>query len=118
MIPADVEVFVALDPVSLHKSFDTLAGEVQELMGRSPRTGGLFIFFNRRRTAMKAIFADASGLCIFYKRLDRGRFQLPDALDDGRVVELSEDQLEVLLDGIELPAPRARAKQRGTPWQH
>ena len=118
MIPPDIEVFVALDPVSLHKSFDTLAGEVQELMGRSPRTGGLFIFFNRRRTAMKAIFADASGLCIFYKRLDRGRFQLPEPLDDGRVVELSEDQLEVLLDGIELPPPRARAKQRDTPWQH
>ncbi|MBK7156317.1 MAG: IS66 family insertion sequence element accessory protein TnpB [Sandaracinaceae bacterium] len=70
-------MFVALDPVSLHKSFDTLAGEVQELMGRSPRTGGLFIFFNRRRTALKAIFADVSGLCIFYKRLDRGRFLLP-----------------------------------------
>ena len=67
---------------------------------------------------MKAIFADASGLCIFYKRLDRGRFQLPEPLDDGRVVELSEDQLEVLLDGIELPPPRARAKQRDTPWQH
>lgn len=41
MIPADVEVFVALDPVSLHKSFDTLAGEVQDRMGRSPRAGGL-----------------------------------------------------------------------------
>jgi transposase len=88
-------------------------------MGRSPRTGGLFIFFNRRRTALKAIFSGRhSGLCIFYRRLDRGRFQLPEPLDDGRVVELSEDQLEVLLDGIELPPPRARAKQRDTPWQH
>ena len=118
MIPADVEVFVALDPVSLHKSFDTLAGEVQELMGRSPRTGGLFIFFNRRRTALKAIFADVSGLCIFYKRLDRGRFLLPEPVDDGRVVELGEDQLEVLLDGIDLPRARAQAKNTTTPPVH
>ena len=118
MIPCDIEVFVALDPVSLHKSFDRLVGEVQELVGRSPRTGGLFIFFNRRRTALKAIFADGTGLCIFYKRLDRGRFQLPEPVDEGRVVELSEDQLDVLLDGIELPPPRARAKRKTTPSIH
>ena len=102
MIPADVEVFVALDPVSLHKSFDTLAGEVQELMGRSPRTGGLFIFFNRRRTAMKAIFADASGLCIFYKRLDRGTFTLPKVEPGATHVEIDESALEALLDGLEV----------------
>lgn len=118
MIPADVDVFVALDPVSLHKSFDTLAGEVQTLMDRSPRTGGLFIFFNRQRSALKCLFFDGTGLCIFYKRLDRGRFQLPEPVDDGRVVELGEDQLEVLLDGIELPPPRARAKASRAPSQH
>jgi transposase len=118
MIPADIEIYVALDPVSLHKSFDSLAGEVQELVGRSPRAGGLFIFFNRRRTALKALFFDGTGLCIFYKRADRGRFQLPDPVEDGRVVELSDDQLEVLLDGIELPPPRARAKKNSTPLVH
>lgn len=118
MIPADIDVFVALDPVSLHKSFDTLAGEVQTLMDRSPRTGGLFIFFNRQRSALKCLFFDGTGLCIFYKRLDRGRFQLPEPVDDGRVVELGEDQLEVLLDGIELPPPRARAKASRAPSQH
>lgn len=118
MIPADVEIFVSLDPVSLHMSFDRLAGTVTELMARSPRAGGLFVFFNRRRTAMKALFFDGTGLCIFYKRLDRGRFQLPEPVEDGRVVELSEDQLEVLLDGIELPPPRARAKSKTDPSVH
>ena len=71
MIPHGVEVFVSLDPVNLAYSFDRLAGLVQEQMGRDPRDAALFVFFNRRRTALKALFADATGMCIFYKRLNQ-----------------------------------------------
>ena len=118
LTPASAKIWLCLEPTDMRKSFDTLAGEVQTLMDRSPRTGGLFIFFNRQRSALKCLFFDGTGLCIFYKRLDRGRFQLPEPVDDGRVVELGEDQLEVLLDGIELPPPRARAKASRAPSQH
>ena len=76
---------------------------------RSARDAALFIFFNRRRTALKALFADGTGLCIFYKRLDRGCFRLPEAIDGGRVVELNERELDDLLDGIEIEH-RAAAK--------
>lgn len=102
MIPHGVDVFVSLDPINLAYSFDRLAGLVQEQMGRSARDAALFVFFNRRRTALKALFADKTGLCIFYKRLDRSRFRLPDPVDDGRVVELSERELDDLLDGIDI----------------
>jgi len=102
MIPHGVDVFVSLDPINLAYSFDRLAGLVQEHMGRSARDAALFIFFNRRRTALKALFADGTGLCIFYKRLDRGCFPLPEAVEGGQVVELSERELDDLLDGIEL----------------
>lgn len=106
MIPQDVEVFVALDPVSMHLSFDRLAGLVAEQMGRSARSPALYVFLNRRRTHLKALFFDGTGLCQFYKRLDRGRFQLPPPVDEGRVVELTESELERLLDGLELPPRR------------
>ena len=102
MIPHGVEVFVSLDPVNMAFSFDRLAGLVQEQIGRSARDAALFVFFNRRRTALKALFADATGLIIFYKRLDRGRFRLPEPVDGGRVVELSERELDDLLDGIDV----------------
>ena len=110
MIPQGVEVYVSLDPVNLQLSFDRLAGLVDERMGRSARSEALFIFFNRRRTMMKALFFDGSGLCIFFKRLDKGRFQLPDPVDDGsgeRVVELNERELDDLLDGIEVQEAKA-----------
>lgn len=110
MIPHGVEVYVSLDPVNLGLSFDRLAGLVLERMGRSARDPALFVFFNRRRTSLKALFFDGSGLCIFYKRLDKRRFKLPDAIDDGRVVELSERELDDLLDGITVE-PRGRRKK-------
>ena len=108
MIPADVAVYVSLLPVNMHLSFDRLAGLVEEQMGRSARDEALYVFLNRRRTLLKALFFDGSGYCVFYKRLDRGRFQLPEPMgDDGGVptVEMSEDELERMLDGLKPAVP-------------
>lgn len=115
MIPQDVEVFVALEPVNMHLSFDRLAALVTERMGRSARDPAVYVFLNRRRTLVKALFFDGTGYCVFYKRLDRGRFQLPEPVDDGRVVELSEAELEQLLDGLE---PGARRRGESAPTLH
>jgi len=109
MIPHDVEVFVALEPVNMHLSFDRLAALVTDWMKRSARDPALYVFVNRRRTLLKALFFDGTGYCVFYKRLDRGRFQLPEPVDDGRIVEMSEADLEQLLDGLE-PGARGRSE--------
>jgi transposase len=101
MIPQDVEVFLALEPVNMHLGFDRLAALVTEWMGRSARDPALYVFVNRRRTLLKALFFDGTGMCVFYKRLDRGRYRLPEPVDDGGVVEMSEEDLEQLLDGLE-----------------
>ena len=112
MIPTGVEVYVSVEPVNLHLSFDRLAGLVQERMGRSARSAAVFVFFNRRRTMAKALFFDGTGLCIFYKRLDKGRrFQLPEPIEDGHggeVVELNERELDELLDGWPSTAPASK----------
>ena len=68
MIPSGVEVFVGLSPIDLRWGFDRLVGVVQERIGRMPRSGALFLFFGKRRTALKILFFDGSGLCLFYKR--------------------------------------------------
>jgi transposase len=113
MIPHGVEVFVALDTIDLRWSFDRLGALVADRLGREVRGGALFVFFGRRRDAVKILFADASGLCLFYKRLDRGTFRMPAAAREGEpVVAIEERALDDLLDGIDLgPAettPRAR----------
>ncbi len=108
MIPQGVQVFVALDPVDLRCSFDRLSGIAKEQIGYDARGGALFVFYGRRRDALKVLFFDGSGMCIFYKRLDRGVFKLPEALADGaRHVEVDDATLEALLDGVQVEA-RAR----------
>lgn len=108
MIPSGVQVYVALEPVNMSYSFDRLAGLVAERVGYEARSGALFVFFGKRRDAIKVLFFDGSGLCVFYKRLDRGTFKLPDAPAEGaRHVEVDDGMLEALLDGVDLgPSPR------------
>ncbi len=112
MIPRGVEVFVGLDSIDLRWGFDRLAGIVAERVGRNARCGALFVFFGRRRAAVKCLFYDGSGMCVFYKRLDRGTFRLPEARGTGeRVVEIEERALDDLLDGIDLETAPARRRQ-------
>jgi transposase len=110
VIPAGVEIFVALAPIDLRWGFDRLAGVASEQLGRVARSGALFVFFGKRKSALKILFFDGSGMCQFYKRLDKGTFRVPQAhRSDATSIELSERELDDLLDGIDLePEPRPR----------
>ena len=113
MIPHGVEVFVALDTIDLRWSFDRLSGLVADRIGREVRGGALFVFFGRRRDAVKILFSDETGLCLFYKRLDRGTFRLPEAVEGGEpVVAIEERMLDDLLDGIDLEPAATRPRAR------
>ena len=103
MIPSGVEIYLALEPIDMRLSFDRLSGLAKEHIGYDARSGALFVFFGRRRDALKVLFFDGSGMVIFYKRLDRGRFQIPEATHpDVRHVEVDDATLEALLDGIDV----------------
>jgi transposase len=106
MIPRGVEVFVGLDPIDLRWSFDRLSGIVSERLGRRARSGALFLFFGKSREALKILFYDGSGLCIFYKRLDKNRFRIPTPLERGTsVIEIEERILEDIIAGIDIDTP-------------
>jgi len=103
VIPHGVEIFVGLDPIDLRWSFDRLSGIVAERIGREARSGALFVFFGKRREALKVLFFDGTGMCLFYKRLDRDVFKLPEPLEEGaKTVAIDERVLDDLLDGIEV----------------
>jgi transposase len=74
------------------------------------------VFFGKRRSALKVLFADGSGLCLFYKRLDRATFRVPQAPHaDATSIALSERELDDLLDGIDIeldPKPRRGRRPR------
>lgn len=111
MIPHGVEVFVGLEPIDLRWGFERLSGIVADKLGRSARSGALFVFFGKRRSALKVIFFDGTGLCLFYKRLDQGTFRIPTGPDGATSVRIDERVLDDLLDGIDLEvAPPRRAR--------
>jgi transposase len=113
MIPAGVEVFVATTPVDLRYGFERLSGIALERMGQNCRSGALFVFFGKRRTSVKILFADRTGLCLFYKRFDRATFRIPDALSpDATHVTITERALDALLDGIAIKASTSERKRR------
>jgi transposase len=106
VIPHGVEIFVGLDPIDLRWSFDRLSGIVTERIGREARCGALFVFFGKRRDAIKVLFSDGTGMCVFYKRLDRGTFRLPMSEAGVSSVAIDERALDDLLDGIDLEAKK------------
>lgn len=113
MIPRGVEVFVGLEPIDLRWGFDRLAGIVEERVGRQARSGALFVLFGKRRHAIKVLFFDGSGMCIFYKRLDKGTFRLPEPLDErAQTVVIDEGVLDDLLDGISVERDKPRRALR------
>jgi len=103
MIPSGVEIYVALEPIDMRFSFDRLSGLAKEQVGYDARCGALFIFFGRRRDALKILYFDGSGMAIFYKRLDRNCFKIPESpRADARYVEVDDATLEALLDGVDI----------------
>jgi transposase len=116
MIPSGVEIYIALEPIDMRLSFDRLGGLAKEQIGYEARSGALFVFFGRRRDALKVLFFDGTGMCIFYKRLDRGTFKIPVApRADAQHVEVDDATLEALLDGVDV---EQAAEKRSRPKTH
>lgn len=110
MIPRGVEIFIGVEPIDLRWSFDRLSGIASERVGREARSGALFVFFGKRRDALKVLFFDGSGLCLFYKRLDKGTFRVPEAPGDATSIAIEEGALDDLLDGIDVEAKVSRRR--------
>jgi len=92
-------ILACRDPIDMRKSFDGLYGMVTSALREDPLSATLFVFFNRRRTLLKALYWDRTGFCLLAKRLEHGRFLLP---GDANLQELDEQRLRLLLDGITL----------------
>jgi transposase len=108
MLPPGAQVFVCATPIDLRKSFDGLCAVVALVFERDVFDGHLFLFLNKRRDRLKALWWDDGGLVIFYKRLERGCFELPRDLDQRGHVTLDATALAMLLGGVPLATPRRR----------
>ncbi len=96
-----VRVFAYAYPADLRKGFEGLAALVRQGLGHSRRSGDLFLFVNRLRHRAKVLHWDGNGLCIYAKRLEKGRCA---CLWNGPrdYLELSETELRLFIEGSDL----------------
>ena len=102
-LPSGVRVWLACGVTDLRNGFDGLAGLVQTQLAEDAFSGQLFVFRGRRGDRIKILWWDGDGLCLFAKRLERGRFVWPQATSGS--VHLSGAQLSMLLEGIDWRRP-------------
>ena len=94
-----VRVMVATRPVDFRKGAEGLSALVRETIGADPFSGAVYVFRAKRADRIKLVYWDGSGLCLFVKRLEDGKFCWP-AITDG-VVRLTAAQLQALLEGLD-----------------
>ena len=94
-------VYLALGSTDLRKSIDGLAVLVKEGFNLDPFSTCLFVFCNRKRDKLKILRWEHNGFWLYYRRLERGKFQWPDEPGEG-VSTISQRELRWLLDGLPL----------------
>jgi transposase len=102
-LPAGTQVWLAAGVTDMRRGMYGLAALVETTLAANPFTGHVFVFRGRRGDLIKLLWADRDGLCLFAKRLERGRFVWPQATSGS--VALTPAQLSMLLEGIDWRRP-------------
>jgi transposase len=105
--PAASQIWIAAGVTDMRRGLNGLGALVQTTLEASPFNGHIFVFRGRRGDLIKVLWFDGDGLCLFTKRLERGRFVWPQA--ESGSVALSRAQLSMLLEGIDWRRPARTA---------
>jgi len=101
-------IYLAVGATDLRKGFEGLYGLVRDRLLCEPTSGHLFLFSNARRNRIKVLYWDGSGLWLCAKRLERGRFSWPGEDAQAVRVTVSQEELSLLLGGIDLTQTRRK----------
>jgi transposase len=102
-LPSGTRIWIAEGVTDMRRGFDGLSAQVQTVLEQQPFSGHVFVFRGRRGDIVKLLWFDGQGLCLFAKRLERGRFVWPRT--ESGTVSLSRAQLSMLLEAIDWRAP-------------
>jgi transposase len=110
-----LKVLVATKPIDFRKGMDGLAALVKEHICADPFSGAVFVFRAKRADRVKLIVWDGTGLCLFAKRLEEGRFCWP-KIENG-IMRLTPSQLSALIEGMDWTRVREVDVNRPTATQ-
>jgi transposase len=98
------------EPTDIRKSFDGLCGLVSERLGQNPMSGDIFIFINKPRNRMKLLRWEPGGFVLFYKRLERGTFELPILPNEILSQQIGYGELAMIVTGISMKYAKKRPR--------
>lgn len=102
--------YVYNNAADMRKGFDSLCGLVNTCMHCNALSGAVFIFFNKKRNQVKLLHWEGDGFALYYKRLEKGTYELPLKADDQYSIQISSQQLQLILQGICLKHVRHRKR--------
>ena len=108
-------IYLAAGVTDMRKGFEELYGLVRDRLSCEPLSGHLFLFCNGQRNRVKVLVWDGSGLSVCAKRLEKGRFTWPQSGDAHGKVILSQEELSLLLGGIDLTKTKHKRWYRKAP---
>lgn len=106
----NVRYFVYRHATDMRKGFDCLSGMVSNEFLKDPLTGDVFIFFNYRRDRVKLLHWQGDGFVIFYKRLEKGTFEIPLKETSQNNIEIDAQTLQLIMEGITLSSIKKRRR--------
>jgi transposase len=95
------KVFVCKEPTDMRASYDTLFAKAKGVLSQDPFSGHLFVFISSRRTSIKCLFYDGTGLVILMKRMERGLFSRINPMYRGEVI-LTQAEFALFFEGADL----------------
>jgi transposase len=103
-LPPSVRIYLAVGRVDMRRGHDGLVAVVRNQWKLDPYLGHLFVFVGRRADRCKILFWSNGGFVLYYKRLERGQFRVPQVATDANTIMVDATELAMLLDGIDVVA--------------
>lgn len=97
-----VQYYLYTGNTDMRKGFDSLCGIVSSQMKLDALSGSIFIFINKRRNQVKLLLWEGDGLSLYYKRLEKGTYELPATVNENSNLNISNQQLHFILQGVSL----------------
>jgi transposase len=95
------KVFVSKEPTDMRASYDTLFSKAKGVLNQDPFSGHLFVFINSKRTTIKCLFYDGTGLVLLCKRMEKGTFSRINPMFRGEIV-LTQAEFALFFEGADL----------------
>jgi transposase len=110
-LPVSTPIYLCTEPVDFRKGFDGLTGIVTTSLGKSVTDGSLFLFVNRKRDRIKALWWETGGLTLWYRRLEQGTVELPKPQAGATHVSIDSVELAMWIAGVSLESAKIRRKR-------